>query len=81
MSSLKFIRLSSSIINPKYIEQITVKENLYIISLSNRSISGTGIFSLGWINSSVTEFAICSNKNTEDYKIITKWLDDNTFKC
>lgn len=79
MSSFRFIRLSSSIINPRFIEHIEIKENLYIISLSNNSINGTSIFSLGWINSSVRQFGICSKNNPEDYRTITKWLDANTF--
>lgn len=80
MSHLRFIRLSSTIINPRFIEHIEIKENLYIISLSNISINGTSIFSLGWINSSVKEFGICYHNNPEDYRTITKWLDTNTFK-
>jgi hypothetical protein len=80
MSHLRFIRLSSSIINPRFIEHIEIKENLYIISLSNISINGTSFFNFGWINSSVKQFGICSKNDPEDYKIITKWLDANTFK-
>lgn len=81
MSSFRFIKLNKHIINPKFIEHIEIKENLYIVSLSNKSINGTSIFSLGWINSSVQQFGICSKNNPEDYKTITKWLDVNTFKC
>lgn len=79
MSSLRFIRLNKYIINPRFIEHIEIKENLYIVSLSNSSIDGTSICSLGWINSSFKQFTICSKNNPDDYKIITKWLDTNTF--
>lgn len=80
MSIFRFIRLSKCIINPRFIEHIEIKENLYIISLSNNSINGNHLFSIGWINSSVTRFGICLNNNPEDYKTITKWLDTYTFK-
>ena len=80
MTSLRFIRLKKYIINPRFIEHIEIKENLYMISLTINSINGTSFFNFGWINSSVKQFEICSNNDPEDYKIITKWLDTNTFK-
>ena len=80
MSNLRFIRLNKYIINPRFIEHIEIKENLYMISLTIKSINGISILNSGWINSSVKEFRICSNNDPEDYKTITKWLDENTFK-
>jgi hypothetical protein len=80
MSNLRFIRLNKYIINPRFIEHIEIKENVYMISLTINSINGISLFNSGWINSSVKEFRICSNNDPEDYKTITKWLDENTFK-
>ena len=80
MSNLRFIRLNKYIINPRFIEHIEIKENLYMISLTINSINGISILNSGWINSSVKQFGICSNNDPEDYKTITKWLDENTFK-
>ena len=80
MSNLRFIRLKKYIINPRFIEHIEIKENLYMISLTINSINGISLLNSGWINSSVKQFGICLNNDPEDYKTITKWLDANTFK-
>ena len=66
----KFIKLSSRIINTKYIQYITIEPDKYYIELTSNSISGG--FAL--FSSDKNEIKICENKNPLDYRILHDWI-------
>lgn len=71
----RFIKLSSLVINTKYIKNIAhySNENKYVIDIVNHKHFGMIMFGL---NSYIDDYVkICKKDNPEDYKIITKWID------
>ena len=75
-----FIKLSNLIINKNYIQTIAVKPNKYYINImtntfdgSNWMIAGSGV---GSIASYHCEIEICETKHSNDYKIISDWINN-----
>ena len=63
----KFLVLTKNIINVKYIQNIIIKDNKYIINLlSNNKFSGFIIYGYG---------PIIIEKNDDDYKKITEFIE------
>lgn len=65
-----FLKLSSCIINTKYIQKIIIKPDKYYIKLMSNGISG-GMF---YFTSTENEIKICANKNSLDYRILQDWI-------
>jgi hypothetical protein len=69
-----FINLTSRVINTFHIIEIIKHPNMYLIHMSNNSISGFMLLSSGNLNSDPNIITICSTKNKQDYKLITDFL-------
>jgi len=80
-----FLKLSTKIINVKYIQHIDIYNNQYIITLAtNHNINGYNIGLFGFINSSSQErivyYGDSELKNDkEDYLIVDKWIKSLKF--
>jgi hypothetical protein len=71
----KFLVLTKDIINVKYIHNIVIKDNKYIINLlSNNNFTGFIIYGSGYISNNNDE-PIIIEKNDDDYKKITEFIE------
>ena len=71
----KFLVLTKVIINVKYIQNIVIKDNKYIINLlSNNKFSGFMIYGSGHISDDSYR-PIIIEKNDDDYKKITEFIE------
>jgi hypothetical protein len=74
-----FIKLSSIVINTRYINRIHINPSSYSIHLMDNyhgDIIGSGIFFWGSASSDKV-ISICSNEQEEDYNTIKDWIKDN----
>jgi hypothetical protein len=71
----QFIKLTSMIINKNLITSVFIKLNKYHIYTVENNINGYMLFGSGGATSSPEKIVICKEKDTEDYKIISKWVD------
>ena len=70
----KFLVLAKDIINVKYIQNIIIKDNKYIIYLySNNNFTGFMIYGSGFIQNNSYRPIIIEN-NDDDYKKITEFI-------
>ena len=67
-----FLKLSSIIINTKYIQKIIIGPGQYYIKLMSNGISG-GMF---YFTSTSNEIKLCAIKDPTDYKILHDWLKE-----
>jgi hypothetical protein len=78
---LKFIRLTNFLINTNDIHSIVIKPNKYVIQIVSKKINGFNVgifgFSMGNISSSTSEIEVCEKKNSNDYKIVTDFINKN----
>ncbi len=74
---INFIKLSSNIINTKYIHKILVTPNKYYIHIINKNINGFAFFGMGSISSENDVITVCQNTDPFDYKIVTDWINYN----
>lgn len=73
-----FLKLTSMLVNTKYIYKILIQPNKYYIYLSsNDGFSGFSICGTGFIssNNSQTYCEICKTKHEIDYKIVSDWIN------
>ena len=70
----KFIKLSTTIINTKYINEILIRPNKYYIYLMTYKVDGFFMFGSGGLISNFKFFKICADKTPNDYKIISDWI-------
>ena len=70
----KFIKLSTTIINTKYINQILIRPNKYYIKLLNSKVDGFFMFGCGGLILDPKEFEICADKTPSDYKVVSDWI-------
>jgi len=71
----QFIKLTSMIINKNLITSVFVKPNKYHIYTIENNINGYMLFGNGGASSSPEKIVICKEKDAEDYKIISKWVN------
>ena len=72
----KFLVLTKDIINVKYIQNIIIKDNKYIINLySNNNFTGFMIYGSGFIQNNSYRQIIIEN-NDDDYKKITEFIEN-----
>ena len=72
---MSFIKLTSMIINTKYITTILLKPSKYYIYIANHNINGFMLLGSGGLNSGKTEIKVCANKNPVDYKTVSDWIE------
>ena len=70
-----FIKLTSIIINTQTIKNINVKPSSYCINLTSQKIDGFMLFSNGFLTSIDYKIDICKEKEPDDYKIISEWIN------
>lgn len=71
---MRFIKLTSMIINTKYITHIVTKPNKYHIYMIPSNNSGFLMFGSGSIDTMGDECEICANKYPDDYKSVSEWI-------
>ena len=71
----QFIKLTSMIINKNLITSVFIKPNKYHIYTVENNINGFLLLGSGGASSSPEKIVICKEKDTEDYNIISKWID------
>uniref|UniRef100_A0A6C0B5V0 Uncharacterized protein n=1 Tax=viral metagenome TaxID=1070528 RepID=A0A6C0B5V0_9ZZZZ len=75
----KFIKITNLILNVKYIQSITVKPDKYQINMVSSMFDGKSIsvagFGIGSISSHNAEIEVCKIKHSNDYKIVSDWID------
>lgn len=70
-----FLKLTSSIINTKYITKITISESEYFINMFRDDMSGFLFGGSGFVSSTSHSITVCQKKNLNDYNIVKKWID------
>ena len=71
---MRFIKLTSMIINTNFITHIVTKPNKYHVYVINSNISGFLMFGSGGMTMAGDEIEICANKFPDDYKRVTEWI-------
>jgi hypothetical protein len=75
----KFVKLTKMLINEKYIQSIIIKPNKYFINLNSSKFYGStwtiAAFGNGTISSYNSEIEVCETQNSDDYKILSEWID------
>jgi hypothetical protein len=72
---MKFLKLSSAIININKISSIQIYNDKYYINLVNNTFGGSFIGFFGTISSTKDQIQICKQQNTEDYQTVTNWIN------
>lgn len=72
---MSFIRFSTHIINPAWIQSIEIMPSAYKIIMSNPHIDGYIIFSSGSIRSTNEPVWIEKDKQPHDFQILTNWME------
>ena len=75
---MSFIRFSTHIINPAWIQSIEIMPTAYKIIMSNPHIDGYIIFSSGSIRSTNEPVWIEKDKQPHDFQILTKWMEKHS---
>ena len=73
----KFIKLSSVVLNTRFIQKILIRENAYEIHIKTLEQSGTIIVGSGSFN---YEPEILTIRKGSDYEILTKYLNSYSFR-
>ena len=77
----KFIKLSKFIINTNYIHSIVIKPNKYSVYMVSNKFTGLqwtiAGFGFGTISSDNYELEVCEIKHSNDYKIVSDWIDNH----
>jgi len=77
----KFLKLNKFLLNTNDIHKIVIQPNKYCIYIVSKKIDGfnwgIGGFGLGNISSYTSEIEVCETNNSNDYKIVTDWIDKN----
>ena len=77
----KFIKLTNLIININYIHSIGIKPNKYYIYVMSNKFDGSkwsvAGFGIGTISSYNSEIEVCESKHSNDYKIVSNWINNH----
>jgi hypothetical protein len=73
----QFIKLSTHIINTKYITMILLEPSKFYIHMNIQSISGITLFGSGDIKTDHTIIEICEKKNPVDFHTIQTLIKSN----
>jgi hypothetical protein len=73
----RFIKLTKMIINSNQIRIINFdKPNNYVIHLVAKEFYGYVVLGSGSIQSSEPYITVCQEKDPEDYKIVSEWIEN-----
>lgn len=70
---MKFIKLTHLVINSSKISSIQLYNNKYYINVMHGAFKFVGF---GNVSSNCDRFEICKEKDKDDYKTITTWIDE-----
>lgn len=71
---MRFIKLTSMIINTNHITHIVTNPNKYHIYMIPYNCNGFIMFGSGIMSTTKDELEICANKYPDDYKIVSEWI-------
>ena len=71
----QFLKLTSMIINKNLITSVFIKPNKYHIYTVDNYINVYMLFGTRGASASTVNFVICKERDSEDYKTISKWID------
>lgn len=71
----RFLKLSTKIINTRYIETIDIQPKMYKIALATKKYEGYILFGSGGIDFTYDDIEICEEKQPQDYALITDWIN------
>jgi len=74
---MKFIRLSSILINPSMIRSISFTDTTYTLNFMTERVNSTILFGSGIIESSQLYMVIDKNKQPLDYRTMESWISKN----
>jgi hypothetical protein len=74
---MKFIRLTTMLINPSTIRTITISDKRYIIHFTSERIQGTMFFGSGGMGSYSSEFVVDKDMHSTDYRMLQCWISKN----
>jgi hypothetical protein len=72
---MTFLKLSSSIINTRYIKFIDFSNKKYIIHTIDQVNDGCFFFGFGLFESSNSKAVVCPEKNPQDYIALQTWIN------
>ena len=72
----RFLKLSKRILNVSHISEINIHNNSYVIHLQKSDIDLFLFGGSGVAYTSHCKINICSEKNADDYKIVSDWILD-----
>ena len=72
---MKFLRLTTKLINMSAINSVSLKPEMYHIYVRNNDIQGIFMIGFGHISSGEERIDVCKKENPADYLTVTKWLD------
>ena len=72
----RFLKLTKTIINTKFIQHIDINNDRFIIHLMTNNMDGIFIFAGGSFQSYNTEIKVCKTKHLNDYKTVSDWIDN-----
>lgn len=75
MMMLKFLKLTTTVINTSKNMQIHISPTKYTMILCNSHFDGLLFVGSGGIQSTDSKIEICKNKHPEDYQIMKEWID------
>lgn len=79
---MKFIKLSTVLINPRYIHTIKIQSKLYSIRMVDHTMRGVILMGAGTgggtVMSDMSKIDICEKESPLDFKRVSEWLEQNT---
>ena len=74
--STKFLRLSNNLVNTRYIKNVEIHPSLFRIVLNSEAHNGFVMFGSGWLSNESHTFNIYKDKNSKDYDIVSRWVEE-----
>lgn len=76
---MKFIKLSTVILNPKYINKIYVKNDIVNVSVMRFYLNGFVVAGSGFTyGHGDTTYSFSKENEPKDYEKMLKWIEDNS---
>lgn len=72
--TIKFLKLTTRIINSNYIRYISFGENKYLIDIVSANHSGFLIGGTGFLSTNHENITVCGIKSPQDFITVTEWI-------
>jgi hypothetical protein len=73
----RFLKLSTQLVNLSYIKRIEHSEKKIVIKLQEYNYKGFMLFGFGHFETDNYQITLCVEKNSVDYNIVKKWIDQD----